>query len=429
MNGVQIMKIGIQSWGSNGDIRPLLALSEALQKAGHQVTLAVTSIDNNSYADICQRLAIRYRQIPEHIEFDMPAFAQNTFRMNTLQWLNALLEAVFFPYEHSIYEASKQLVEENDCVIGHHFLYPLKLASSKRNKPHFSVTFCHGAIAMTDHPPFKFPDLGALINRFQWRILDYIFDFALKDKLSMLWLSEGMPNFKHVFPELLNSNCLNLVAVDPLFCPYQAQWHQTHQVCGFLNLSDAAETWLIPKSLKQFLDQGEKPVYMTFGSLQQAVPEWSMHLFIQASLQVNCRAIIQTSSDRYPPGTQLGNIYFVGRHPHQIVFKYCAAVVHHGGAGTTHSATLSGCPSIVVPFMDEQLFWACQLQHLGLAPTPLPAKNATAATLSERIKTVLQSTDLQVNALNAKDKMDSVQGTKKAVDLIEKRFNQLNINN
>ncbi|MCL7422181.1 MAG: glycosyltransferase [Methylobacter sp.] len=80
------MKIGIQTWGSNGDIRPLLALSEALQKAGHQVTLAVTSIDNNSYTDICQRLAIRYRQIPAHIEFDMPAFAQNTFRMNTLQW-------------------------------------------------------------------------------------------------------------------------------------------------------------------------------------------------------------------------------------------------------------------------------------------------------------------------------------------------------
>lgn len=122
------MKIGIQTWGSNGDIRPLLALSEELQKAGHQITLVVSSIDNSSYADICQRLSIGYRQIPVQINFDMPAFAQKTFRMNTLQWLNALLKAVFFPYEQAIYEASKQLVEENDCVIGHHFLYPLKLA-------------------------------------------------------------------------------------------------------------------------------------------------------------------------------------------------------------------------------------------------------------------------------------------------------------
>jgi len=184
------MNIGIQTWGSNGDIRPLLALSEALQKAGHQVTLAVSSIDNSNYADICQRLAICYRQIPAHIDFDMPAFAQKTFRMNTLQWLNALLEAVFFPYEQAIYEASKQLVEENDFVIGHHFLYPLKLAATKREKPHFSVTFCHGAIAMAEQPPspFKFPDLGALINRFQWHILNYTFDFALKASLSKLWL-------------------------------------------------------------------------------------------------------------------------------------------------------------------------------------------------------------------------------------------------
>ncbi|WP_196806589.1 glycosyltransferase [Methylobacter luteus] len=396
-----------------------MALSEELQKAGHQVTLVVSSIDNSSYADMCQRLAIRYRQIPAHIDFDMPSFAQKTFRMNTLQWLNALLEAAFFPYEQAIYEASKRLVEENDCVIGHHFLYPLKLAASKQKKPHFSVTFCHGAIAMTEHPPFRFPDLGALINRFQWHILDYIFDFALKNSLSKLWLREGMPAFKHVFPELLNSNFLNLVAVDPLFCPYQNQWHPTHQVCGFLNLSDTAETWLIPKNLQQFIEQGEKPVYMTFGSLQQAVPDWSMNLFIEAAQQTNCRAIIQTSSDRYPPETQHGDIYFVGKHPHQTVFRHCAAVVHHGGAGTTHTATLSGCPSIVVPFMDEQLFWAYQLQHLGLASAPLLAKNATATVLSERITAVLQSANLPLNALKAKDQIESGQGTKKAVDLIE----------
>jgi sterol 3beta-glucosyltransferase len=416
------MKIGLQTWGSNGDIRPLLALSEALQKAGHQVILAASSIDNSSYTDICQRLAIGYRQVPAHINFDMPAFAQKTFRMNTLQWLNALLEAVFFPYEQAIYEASKQLVTENDCVIGHHFLYPLKLAASKQKKPHFSVTFCHGAITTTNQPPFRFPDLGALINRFQWRLFDYIFDFALKDNLSKLWLSEGMPAFQHVFPELLNSNSLNLVAVDPLFCPYQNQWHPIHQVCGFLNLSNTAETWLIPKALYQFIEQGEKPVYMTFGSLQKAVPDWSMDLFIEAAQQANCRAIIQTSSDRYPPETQHGDVYFIGKHPHQAVFQHCAAVVHHGGAGTTHSATLSGCPSIVVPFMDEQLFWAYQLQHLGLAPAPLLAKNASATALSERIKAVLQSEKMHSNALRSKDQIDPERGTKTAVSLIETAF-------
>ena len=59
------MKIGIQTWGSNGDVRPLLALADGLQKAGHRVTLVVSSIDNQNYAAICQQLGIRYQHIPE----------------------------------------------------------------------------------------------------------------------------------------------------------------------------------------------------------------------------------------------------------------------------------------------------------------------------------------------------------------------------
>jgi UDP:flavonoid glycosyltransferase YjiC (YdhE family) len=78
------VKIGIQTWGSNGDIRPLLALAQGRQKAGHSVTLAVTSIDNKNYTDIiCADLNIRYLQIPRHIDFDMQGFAQRTFRMRT----------------------------------------------------------------------------------------------------------------------------------------------------------------------------------------------------------------------------------------------------------------------------------------------------------------------------------------------------------
>jgi hypothetical protein len=54
----QAMKIGIQTWGSNGDIRPLLALADGLQQAGHAVTLVVSSIDNRSYADTCLSVII-----------------------------------------------------------------------------------------------------------------------------------------------------------------------------------------------------------------------------------------------------------------------------------------------------------------------------------------------------------------------------------
>ena len=103
---IKRMKIGIQTWGSNGDIRPMLALAEGLTKAGHRVTLVVSRIDNQGYRGICDHMGIDYRQVPENIDFDMQDFAQRSFSMHPLQWLRALLDEAFFPSEQVIYEVA-----------------------------------------------------------------------------------------------------------------------------------------------------------------------------------------------------------------------------------------------------------------------------------------------------------------------------------
>ncbi|MDP1773355.1 MAG: glycosyltransferase [Methylobacter sp.] len=419
------MKIGIQTWGSNGDIRPMLALADGLQKAGHSVTLVVSSIDNHSYQGICEQLGIGYRQVPEHVDFDMQDFAQRSFRMNTLQWLRALLDEAFFPYEQAVYQAAFQLTADNDYLIGHHFLYPLKLAALQQQKPFFSVTFCPVAIPDPVNPPFSFPDLGRHINQLSWKLVDAVFNWVLKKPLSRLWLQAGQTPPDHALTELLTSQQLDLIAADPLFCRSSEHWQAHHQVCGFLNLTEDARHWTIPGPLAEFLDCGVAPVYMTFGSLQQAVPDWSMELFLEAVALAGCRAIIQTSSTGYPAASQTDQVYFIGRHPHQPLFKQCAAIVHHGGAGTTHAATRSGCPSVVVPFMDEQLFWARQLQMLGLAGKPLPAKKVTAAALAEGIRAVLDSKTMRDNAKQASLAMQGNDGVARAIQLVEAQFGAL----
>lgn len=413
------MRIGIQTWGSNGDIRPMLALADGLQKAGHSITLAVSSIDNKNYADICRQLHIQYRQIPEYIEFDLQDFARRTLRMNTLSWLRALLDEAFFLYELEIYEAAQQLARENDCVIGHHFLYPLKLAAQQQHKPFFSVTFCHAAIPVVGQAPFRFPNLGAHVNNLSWKLLESIFNWSLKKPLTRLWLEEGGAPVENVLTELLTSQQLNLLAVDTIFCSEKERWASNNQACGFLNLTEDAQYWSIPQQLQNFLDDGARPIYMTFGSLQQAVPEWSMDLFIEAARLARCRAIIQTSSARFPADSRLDDIYFIGKHPHQPLFKHCAAVVHHGGAGTTHAATLGGCPSVVVPFMDEQLFWASQLQSLGIAGKPLPARKVDAKSLAASLTTLLNSAIMTRKAQDYSAEMKCRDGVAQAVRLIE----------
>jgi UDP:flavonoid glycosyltransferase YjiC (YdhE family) len=416
------MKIGIQTWGVNGDIAPMIALADGLQKAGHTVTLVVTSIDNNSYAEICRQLGIRYTQIPPHIDWDMQAFAQRTAGMFLPHWLAELLDEAFLPYEQDIYRNARQLALEHDCLIGHHLLYPLKLAAQQQHKAFFSVTYCPAGFRVPNQPPFRFPDYGAFFYPLQWKLLHYYFNWTLKKKLTRLGLSAGQPKVKNVLTDLLMSGQLNLIAADPLFCPSQSLWPAANRVCGFLDLGGDAHGWQIPDTLKTFLQQGVAPVYMTFGSLQYTMPERSMELFIGAAQITGCRAIIQSSSERYPPGSRQGTIYFIGKHPHPPVFEQCAAVVHHGGAGTTHSVTACGCPSVVVPFMDEQLFWGKQLQKLGIAGKPLAIHKASAGVLAKRLQIVLASETMRQNAQAYGRQIRERQGVKAAVRLIEEQL-------
>ncbi len=416
------MKIAIQTWGSNGDIRPMIALATGLQEAGHQVALVVSSLDNRNYSQECASHNIQYQQIPELFDFDLEAFAEKTFRMNAAQWLVALLDTAYFPYEEQIYAASQQLAKENDILIGHHFLYPLKIAAAQNNKPFYSITLCHAAIRNNLEAPFMFPQLGKYLNTLQWHIFETLFDIILKKKLTRLWNQQGMPKIKHILSSLLCSDTLNLVAVDPVFCPKNQDWAEQHYACGFLNFASENESWQINTALQTFLKAGPAPVYMTFGSLQQSVPEWSMEIFIKATQLSGCRAIIQTSSTQFAEHSQLENIYFIGRHPHQNLFKHCAAVVHHGGAGTTHSATLSGCPSIVVPFMDEQLFWARALQKLNIAGKAIPAKNLTAENLANAILQIQSNNHYQKSAQYISHNQFCSSGVSQAVKLIERAY-------
>lgn len=409
--------IAIQTWGSNGDIRPMLALARGLALRGHAVTLVASSLDNRSYADAAAQLGIAYRQVPERFDFDLEAFALRRLRMHGLQWLRALLEAAFYPYESLIYRTACELADSHDVLIGHHFLYPLKLAARQRGKPHVSVTLCPAAIPSPSQPPLHCPDLGPWGNRCLWRLAHGLFDWYLKP-LGRFWREHGQPPIRQVFDDLLTSDPLDLVAVDPLFCAGLEE-QPPHQVCGFFNLEDDAQRWQMPEKLRSFVEEDEAPVYCTFGSLQQSMPEWSMDLFVEALRQAGCRAIVQSSSERFPVESRQGRCYFVGRHPHQPVFERCWAVVHHGGAGTTHAATRAGCPSIVVPFMDEQLYWGQRLHRLRIAPPPLPAKRATPEQLAQRIRAALDSRAMQQQARDFRRQMLGRNGVEAAVLKIE----------
>jgi UDP:flavonoid glycosyltransferase YjiC (YdhE family) len=121
-------------------------------------------------------------------------------------------------------------------------------------------------------------------------------------------------------------------------------------VCGFFFRNPPV--YSPPDDLARFLSAGPAPVYIGFGSIVLDDPERVIHVLLDAVRAAGVRAIISKGWSNLV-GPVSDNIYWIGDCPHEWLFGQVAAVVHHGGAGTTACGLKNGVPTIVVPFFGE----------------------------------------------------------------------------
>ena len=419
------MRIGIQTWGSEGDIRPFLALSAGLAQAGHRVTLVVTAVEEYNYSPVAERLGFDLKAIATPIVDDIEKFEDIgrliVYETNPLKQASELFESLFEPYVAQMYQASLTLCETNDLVIGHYFCYPLAIAAEEKGVRCINVLLVYNILETQYAPPLGFPNLGVLSNKLCWKLVSKIISKTLLTYPNRLRTLRGLSPVKDMIRDVWLSKTMNLVAVSPSLCERREDWPDSHKICGFFNLPEDAQHWEMPASLVDFLQSGEAPVYMTFGSLmpqRKSERKAAVELFTRAANLAQCRAIIQVNESEQAVLSAAHNIYYLGRAPHHKIFPQCAAVVHHGGAGTTQSACTAGLPSIVVAHIAEQVFWGKELQKLGLAPSPLHRRTLTAERLAKKIRLVLRSPHMRQSAVQLRRKMAGEDGVKRALAFI-----------
>ncbi len=123
------------------------------------------------------------------------------------------------------------------------------------------------------------------------------------------------------------------------------------------------------------------------------------------------------------PASLPHNFFVVGETAHSALFPRMSVVVHHGGSGTTHSATRAGVPSVVVPFAADQFFWADRLLRLGVAAEPVGAGRARAAALARSIA-FAESPGARSSAAALKERMVAENGVEMALSIIERLMSQ-----
>jgi sterol 3beta-glucosyltransferase len=211
-----------------------------------------------------------------------------------------------------------------------------------------------------------------------------------------------------------------LYGYSPSVLPRPADWGAGIEVCGYWVLP--APAWTPPPALADFLAAGPPPVFVGFGSMTARDPEQLAALVVRALRRAGRRGVVQAGWAGLD-GPALGDdAIAIGEAPHDWLFPRTAAVVHHGGAGTTGAGLRAGRPSVLVPFFADQPFWGARVAALGAGPAPIPRGALTPGRLAAAIRAATEDAAIRerAGALGAAIRVED--GIAAAVSALERRL-------
>jgi hypothetical protein len=181
----------------------------------------------------------------------------------------------------------------------------------------------------------------------------------------------------------------------PALVPRPDDWPSTCEVVGFVNLDlKQLTSYTPPKEISDFLAAGPPPIYVGFGSLVVDNPAKLTRRFLKAIMATNQRAIIQKGwgglGAGVEPGQEPEGVLFIGPAAHDWLFPRCAAVVHHGGAGTTACGLYCGKPTFIVPFFGDQPFWGAACFRAGVGPAPVTIDELTSKKIIDAFEDLIK---------------------------------------
>lgn len=393
------MKLTIFAAGSRGDIQPCIALARGLQAAGENVCLAAP----HDFAAFVQGNGVDFRPLRGDVQQIMAGDTGREFMetggANPLKSVRAM-RAMLGPIALQMAEDAHAACRDADAIICLGVLGAFGRAIAQSlGRPLLNVEPAP-LLATRAFPAPSWPiqrNLGAWHNRLSGAAM-----------LWVIWLWYG--SFVNEFRQRLGQPATSAAgflrdlratpligAYSPTLIPPPPDWPLSVHITGYLFL-DAHAGWQPPPALEAFLDAGEPPVYIGFGSMGGRDPEGMAALVIEALALCGRRGLLLTGWGGLHAGAVPESIFVLDAAPHRWLFPRMAAVVHHGGAGTTAEGLRAGVPAVVVPFLFDQPFWGARIEALGVGPAPIPRKKLTAARLAGAIHRAVSDTAMQTRA-------------------------------
>ena len=377
------MRVLLSSIGSRGDIQPILALALELRKLGHHGALLAPP----DFKAWVESLGIECLPVGPDVKKASTRMAQKSMPKPSKEQMRLLAS-------HTVgqqFQASLEAARGYDLIVaGGALQTAARSVAEALEIPYVYAAYCPAALRSPDHPPPKMRTrirsqaLPRLVNRWLWKRDEQSWDYFFLNAVNEQRRALGLRPVGHVAHYI--STDAPWLAADPMLGPaasYSSNMRVTQT--GAWLLSDLSP---LPDALEKFLAAGEPPVYFGFGSMVASAQAGPM--LVEVARAVGRRAVISQGWAELSFIDGRNDCISVGDVNHERLFGCVAAVVHHGGAGTTVNAARCGKPQVIVPHNYDQYYWARRVAKLGIGVPGPQAKDLTAPGLIDALRRCLK---------------------------------------
>jgi sterol 3beta-glucosyltransferase len=426
-------RIVITVIGTHGDVQPFVALALTLKKRGYTPVLATTS----DFQPFVTDHGIEYQNLGGDVQaFLRQSQFDDAMTKNVLLYAPGLLRAG----QKVLKEASKRawdiaqnadaLIFQNAtsfCIdIAEALKIPAILTVFQPIHPTTEFPYFDYGLPEVDPLLYRFsrepfgrsPRIDPLLNKLSYMVQTAQQSFwdSPRDRLR---ISLGLrPKKKgNVHTGARGEPLTTLHAYSPSISPPAGDWPDNHIITGFWRLDDTSG-WTLPDSFRAFLEAGPQPIYLGFGSMPWGAQRNS-EIIARALKLWGGRVVIGKGWGGVNEALLPPTVHVIERAPHSQLFPHLKAVVHHGGAGTTHTGLIAGRPSFLVPQFFDQPYWGQRIYDLGLGPVPVRLRKLTPQILASALDDLDTTPAYARAAAEMGEQLRLEDGTNRAVDVIE----------
>jgi UDP:flavonoid glycosyltransferase YjiC (YdhE family) len=381
------MRIAIFGAGSQGDIQPCVRLGSRLQQAGVPVLLAAPQ----NFAGLAQGAGLPFHALRGDVQQIMAGETGQKYMesgganpIRSILAMRKMLRPVALQMAEDALAAGRQA----DALLTLAVFAPLGRTIAE---------ICNIPLLLIEPTPVlptgDFPAPGWPVQKNLGRLHNRLAGVAMVQVIWQ-WYRPFVNEFRQRFGlrPFASGDFHRTLACAPLLgaysstvIPHPPDWPASVHITGYW-FDDAQSLWQPPAELEAFLSRGQPPVYVGFGSMAGRDPGHFTGIVLQALAQSGQRAVLATGWGGMNALRTPEDVFVLDAAPHGWLFPRMAAAVHHGGAGTTAESLRAGLPTVIVPFIVDQLFWGKRVHALGAGPAPIQAKKLTAGRLADAIR-------------------------------------------